>query len=58
MSDLGDEDYKQMLCIGAAVGENPIILQPGDEWEGSQEIILVPSSYCSGQLEPSSSFDE
>jgi glucose-6-phosphate 1-epimerase len=58
ISDLGDDDYKQMLCIGAAVGENPIILQPGDEWQGSQEIIEVPSSYCSGLLEASSSFDE
>ena len=58
IADLGDADYKRMLCIGAAVSENPIILLPGEEWQGLQEIVEVPSSYCSGQLESCTSFDE
>lgn len=50
--DLGDEDYKRMVCIEAAAVENPIILKPGEEWKGCQELSAVSSSYCSGQLDP------
>lgn len=41
-----------MLCVQAACIENPITLKPGEEWKGRQEISPVPSSYCSGQLDP------
>jgi glucose-6-phosphate 1-epimerase len=50
--DLGDEEYKHMLCVGAAAVEKPITLKPGEEWTGRQEMSAVPSSYCSGQLDP------
>ncbi|KAJ4957711.1 hypothetical protein NE237_024822 [Protea cynaroides] len=50
--DLGDEDYKHMLCVEAAAVEKPITLKPGEEWKGRQELSAVPSSYCSGQLDP------
>ncbi|KAK1366769.1 Glucose-6-phosphate 1-epimerase [Heracleum sosnowskyi] len=50
--DLGDDEYKHMLCVEAAAVEKPITLKPGEEWRGRQEISTVASSYCSGQLDP------
>ncbi|GFZ07911.1 Galactose mutarotase-like superfamily protein [Actinidia rufa] len=50
--DLGDEEYKHMLCVEAAAVAKPITLKPGEEWKGRQELSAVPSSYCSGQLDP------
>ncbi|KAL6888429.1 hypothetical protein ACP4OV_009455 [Aristida adscensionis] len=52
MPDFGDEEYKNMLCVGAAAIEKPITLRPGEEWQGKQEVSAVPSSYSSGQLDP------
>ncbi|XP_022715389.1 putative glucose-6-phosphate 1-epimerase isoform X3 [Durio zibethinus] len=52
MADFGDDEYKHMLCVKAACVEKPITLKPGEEWKGRQEISAVPSSYCSGQLDP------
>ncbi|KVI11826.1 Aldose 1-/Glucose-6-phosphate 1-epimerase [Cynara cardunculus var. scolymus] len=52
IADLGDDDYKHMLCVEAAVIEKPITLKPGEEWKVRQELSAVPSSYCSGQLDP------
>ncbi|XP_010545409.1 PREDICTED: putative glucose-6-phosphate 1-epimerase [Tarenaya hassleriana] len=51
--DMGDEEYKQMLCVEAAAIEKPITLKPGEEWKGRLELSAVPSSYSSGQLDPS-----
>ncbi|KAM1511638.1 hypothetical protein ACFX1Z_023298 [Malus domestica] len=50
--DLGDEDYKTMLCVDSAAIETPIFLKPSEEWKGRQELSTVSSSYCSGQLDP------
>uniref|UniRef100_A0A0E0G273 glucose-6-phosphate 1-epimerase n=1 Tax=Oryza nivara TaxID=4536 RepID=A0A0E0G273_ORYNI len=50
--DFGEEEYKCMLCVGAANAEKPITLRPGEEWQGRQEISVVPSSYSSGQWDP------
>ncbi|KAL9246288.1 hypothetical protein vseg_019843 [Gypsophila vaccaria] len=50
--DLGDEDYKSLLCVDSAVVESPIVLKPSEEWKGYQELSTVSSSYCSGQLDP------
>jgi len=52
ISDLGDDEYKHMLCVQPACVEKAITLKPGEEWKGRQEISAVPSSYCSGQLDP------
>ncbi|KAG8384874.1 hypothetical protein BUALT_Bualt04G0163700 [Buddleja alternifolia] len=52
LPDLGDEDYKAMLCVDSASIETPIVLKPGEEWKGRQELSTVSSSYCSGQLDP------
>lgn len=52
MADFGDDEYKHMVCVEAAAIEKPIVLKPGEEWKGRLEISAVPSSYCSGQLDP------
>ncbi|KAK4360785.1 hypothetical protein RND71_019737 [Anisodus tanguticus] len=52
LPDLGDEDYKKMLCVDSAAVETPIILKSAEEWKGRQELSTVSSSYCSGQLDP------
>ncbi|XP_061355944.1 putative glucose-6-phosphate 1-epimerase isoform X2 [Gastrolobium bilobum] len=52
IADFGDNEYKHMLCVQAACVEKAITLKPGEEWKGRQEISAVPSSYCSGQLDP------
>ncbi|XP_022969606.1 putative glucose-6-phosphate 1-epimerase [Cucurbita maxima] len=52
MADFGDEEYKFMLCVEGAAIEKPIALKPGEEWRGRLELSAVPSSYCSGQLDP------
>ncbi|KAL0910064.1 hypothetical protein M5K25_020994 [Dendrobium thyrsiflorum] len=51
MLDLGDDEYKQMLCVDAAAIERPITLKPGEEWTGRLEISAVPSSYCSDHFD-------
>ncbi|XP_020229326.1 putative glucose-6-phosphate 1-epimerase isoform X1 [Cajanus cajan] len=52
LPDLGDEDYKFMICVDSAAVETPIMLKPYEEWKGYQELSTVSSSYCSGQLDP------
>ncbi|KAH6824262.1 Galactose mutarotase-like superfamily protein [Perilla frutescens var. hirtella] len=52
LPDLGDEDYKTMLCVDSAVIETPIVLKPCEEWKSRQELIFVSSSYHSGRLDP------
>ncbi len=52
MSDFGDEDYREMVCVESAAIEKPITLKPGEEWQARQELKKVPSSFVSGPLEP------
>ncbi|TKY63196.1 putative glucose-6-phosphate 1-epimerase [Spatholobus suberectus] len=52
LPDLGDDDYKFMVCVDSAAIETPIVLKPHEEWKGHQELSTVSSSYCSGQLDP------
>ncbi|KAL1316767.1 hypothetical protein HN51_068915 [Arachis hypogaea] len=44
VGDLGDEEYKQMLCVDGAAVEKPITLKPGEEWTGRLELSVVPST--------------
>ncbi|MED6183544.1 hypothetical protein PIB30_038768 [Stylosanthes scabra] len=44
VADLGDEEYKQMLCVDGAAVEKPITLKPGEEWTGRLELSVVPST--------------
>ncbi|GMY28939.1 putative glucose-6-phosphate 1-epimerase [Fagus crenata] len=50
MVDLGDEEYKQMVCVDGAAIEKPITLKPGKEWTGRLQLSVVPSSFCSEHL--------
>ncbi|XP_076951773.1 putative glucose-6-phosphate 1-epimerase isoform X2 [Bidens hawaiensis] len=45
-ADLGEDEYRQMVCVNGAVIEKPVTLKPGEEWTGRSEIIVVPSSFC------------
>lgn len=51
MVDFGDEEYKQMLCVDAAAIEKPVTLKPGEEWTGRLQLSVVPSSFCSENLD-------
>jgi glucose-6-phosphate 1-epimerase len=44
LTDLGDEEYKQMLCVDGAAIEKPITLKPGEEWTGKLNLSLVLST--------------
>jgi len=50
IADLGDEEYKQMLCVNGAVVEHPIMLKAGEEWTGRLGLTVVPSSFSSDYL--------
>lgn len=43
--DLGDEEYKHMLCVDGAAVEKSITLKPGEEWTGRLELSVVPSTW-------------
>ncbi|KAM7525839.1 hypothetical protein LguiA_015741 [Lonicera macranthoides] len=40
MADLGDEEYKHMLCVDGAAIEKPLTLKPGEEWTGRLELSV------------------
>lgn len=52
MTDFGDEEYKQMVCVDAAAVEKNITLKPGEEWTGRMELAAVPSTFCCDDLDP------
>lgn len=41
LPDLGDQEYLVMVCVEAAQIGEPVALQPGEKWEGSQGLQLV-----------------
>ncbi|KAL7125141.1 hypothetical protein ABFS83_14G096000 [Erythranthe nasuta] len=40
MSDLGDEEYREMVCVEAAAVESEITLNPDQEWTGTQRLSV------------------
>ncbi|KAL8037809.1 hypothetical protein ABFX02_11G062100 [Erythranthe guttata] len=38
IADLGDEEYKEMVCVQAAAMENEITLNPNEEWTATQRL--------------------
>ncbi|KAJ3695186.1 hypothetical protein LUZ60_000563 [Juncus effusus] len=50
MNDLGDEEYKQMLCVDAAAIEKQIVLKPNEEWTGKLELSSISSTCCHDHL--------
>ncbi|KAL9269034.1 putative glucose-6-phosphate 1-epimerase [Drosera capensis] len=43
LADLGDEEYKYVLCVDGATVEKPIMLKPGEEWSGRVELSVLSS---------------
>ncbi|KAL6502390.1 hypothetical protein OROHE_024668 [Orobanche hederae] len=43
IADLGDEEYKNMLCVDAAAIEKAITLKPGEEWTGRVQLSVMAS---------------
>lgn len=36
LNDMADDEYRQMLCVEAAIIDQPITLLPGESWSGAQ----------------------
>ncbi|KAL4565461.1 hypothetical protein LXL04_029557 [Taraxacum kok-saghyz] len=43
ITDMGDEEYRQTICVDGAAVEKPIKLKPGEEWTGRLELTALPS---------------
>ncbi|KAI3691827.1 hypothetical protein L6452_31629 [Arctium lappa] len=43
ITDMGDEEYRQTICVDGAAIEKPISLKPGEEWTGRLELSALPS---------------
>ncbi|PWA35352.1 galactose mutarotase-like superfamily protein [Artemisia annua] len=43
IQDMGDEEYRQTICVDGAAVEKPIKLKPGEEWTGRLELSALPS---------------
>ncbi|XP_020577560.1 putative glucose-6-phosphate 1-epimerase [Phalaenopsis equestris] len=44
MSDFGNDEYKRMVCVEAAIIEHPFTLKAGEEWTGTQQLSVIPYS--------------
>lgn len=40
LTDLGDGEYRQLLCVEAAAAAQPVAVAPGARWEGAQQLTL------------------
>jgi len=36
MADFGDDEWKSMICAESAIVVNPVTVQPGGSWTGTQ----------------------
>jgi glucose-6-phosphate 1-epimerase len=36
LSDMADDEYQRMLCVEAVQVDRPVLLAPGDSWQGEQ----------------------
>lgn len=43
LTDLGDDEYKKMLCVDGAAVEKPITLKAGEEWVGQLDLSALSS---------------
>ncbi|KAJ0802670.1 putative glucose-6-phosphate 1-epimerase [Helianthus annuus] len=39
--DMGDDEYRQTICVDGAAVEKPITLKPGEEWTGRLELSAL-----------------
>lgn len=44
LRDMDDSEYREMLCVEAAVVEEPVVLAPGGEWVGAQSFRAPPGA--------------
>ncbi|KAJ1917275.1 hypothetical protein H4219_003306 [Mycoemilia scoparia] len=44
MSDFGDDEYKEMVCVEAGSVAKPVSLEPGSKWVGGQLLRLAPKA--------------
>lgn len=42
LGDFPDDDWLHMLCVEAAHAAAPLTLQPGERWQGSQKLRVLP----------------
>ncbi|XP_012842738.1 PREDICTED: putative glucose-6-phosphate 1-epimerase [Erythranthe guttata] len=40
IGDMGDEEYKNMVCVGPAAVVDPVTLNPGEAWIGKQSVSI------------------
>ena len=40
LSDFGDNEYQNMICVEAGAVTEPVILGPGETWVGKQGLNL------------------
>nr|GEW20799.1 COP1-interactive protein 1 [Tanacetum cinerariifolium] len=40
---MGDEEYRQTICVDGAAVDKPVTLKRGEEWTGRLEISVLPS---------------
>lgn len=38
LADFGDEEWREMVCVEAAVTQRPVKLAPGQQWSGAQTL--------------------
>ena len=43
LADLPPDGYRSMLCVEAALIDRPITLAPGQQWQGWQELRVLPA---------------
>ena len=43
LADLPPDGYRSMLCVEAAQIDRPITLAPGQQWQGWQELRVLPA---------------
>ena len=43
LADLPPDGYRSMLCVEAALIDRPITLTPGQQWQGWQELRVLPA---------------
>ena len=40
LADMDDDGYRYMVCVEAAAIASPIILRPGETWQGTQVLVV------------------
>jgi glucose-6-phosphate 1-epimerase len=41
LADMEPEGWRQMLCVEAAIAQEPVTLPVGEEWYGRQTLVVA-----------------